>query len=301
MKKITLLFVSLILFSGNMWAQTQQEAPQTSQPQVKKSLVVDGPFRREIIEEKEPVPYPSVRESDVIWYRTVWRVIDLREKINHSLYYPTEVSQSRKSFVQTMVEAAQAGKLTLYDTDTDEFTTELNPKDIPARFDAEDKVQRRQRMDGTDTTVVIRGEIKWEEVQELLVKEVWFFDKHYSQRFVRITGICPIRVYNKELNTNDEEEESGEKVKQQLFWVYYPHARKILANTSCFTGENEMSQTSFDDLFIKRRFSSYITAIADNQNNRRFESYTRNDFERMLKSEETKIELMNFEHDLWEY
>ncbi|MDR1680580.1 MAG: gliding motility protein GldN [Prevotellaceae bacterium] len=299
MKQITLLFVSLILLIGSLQAQTPQQT--TSSTQGKKSLVVDGPFRREIIEEKDPVPYPSVRESDVIWYRTVWRVIDLREKINHPLYYPTELMQSRKSFVQAMVEAAQAGKLTLYDTDTDEFTTELNPKDIPARFDAEDKVQRRQRMDGTDTTVVIPGEIKWEEVQELLVKEVWFFDKHYSQRFVRITGICPIRLYNKVLNTADEDEESGEKVKQQLFWVYYPNARKILANTSCFTGENEMSQTSFDDLFIKRRFSSYITAIADNQNNRRFESYTRNDFERMLKSEEVKNELLNFEHDLWEY
>jgi gliding motility associated protien GldN len=293
MKKITLSLVSLILLSSSLAAQTTSDE--------KKSLVVDGLFQREIIAEKEPIPYPNVREADVVWYRTVWRIIDLREKINYPLYYPTLPMQGRKSFVQAVVEAAQLGKLTLYDTDTDEFTAELNPKEIAVRFDAGDQTVRRQRMDGTDTTYVIHNEIKWDEVQELLVKEVWYFDKHYSQRYVRITGICPIRVYNKELNSSDEEEESGIKAKRQLFWVYYPSARKVLANTPCFTGENEMSQTSFDDLFTKRRFSSYITAIADNQNNRRLDTYTRNDFELMIKADALKTDLMNFEHDLWEY
>jgi gliding motility associated protien GldN len=305
MKKITLLIGSLALWGGSLTAQTPTEAPiqsQQSQQPAKKSLVIDGLFQREIIQEKEPVPYPSVRESDVIWYRTVWRVIDLREKINYPLYYPTEQQQGRKSFVQAIVEAAQAGKITLYDPVDDEFTTELNPKDIPERFDAADKVTKRQKMDGTEETVTIRGEIRWQEVKELLVKEVWFFDKHDSRRSVRITGICPIRVYDKDVRTGDDEsEDSGEKARKQLFWVYYPNARRILANTACFTGSNEISQTSFDDLFTNRHFSSYITAVADNQNNRELDTYTRNDFEKMLKSEALKTEMLNFEHDLWEY
>jgi gliding motility associated protien GldN len=156
-------------------------------------------------------------------------------------------------------------------------------------------------MDGTgDTTVIIRGQINWSEVQELLVKEEWFFDTRYSQMFVRIIGICPIRVYYRQLRTVDEEEE-GEKVKARLFWVYYPEIRKTLANTLCFTGENEISQMSFDDLFLKRYFNSYIVAEANNQNNRLISSYTRNDFEMMLESEKIKQELFNREQDVWEY
>ncbi len=296
---ITLTLFSLFALAGSSVFAQQQPAT----VQAKKSLVLDGAFQREIIKDKEPIPYPSVRESDVIWSKTIWRTIDLREKINYPLYYPTELMQSRRSLVQTFVQAAQSGQITVYDTDTDEFTTVLKPKDITSRFNAGDRRVTKQKADGSgDTTVIIRGEINWGEVQELLIKEVWFFDKHYSQMFVRIIGVCPVRVYNKELRTgSDEEDTMGERAKQQLFWVYYPDARKVLANTPCFTGENETSQTSFDDLFLKRRFNSYIVAESDNQNNRKLSSFSRNDFEKMLKAEEIKNKLFNFEQDLWEY
>jgi gliding motility associated protien GldN len=267
-----------------------------------RSLVTDGAFNRDIVQEKEPIPYPYTREADVVWAKKIWRVIDLREKINYPLYYPTEVMQGRKSLVQALVQAIQAGKITAYDTDSDEFTTVLDAKTLITRFNAADRKQVRQKMDGTgDTTVIIRGQINWSEVQELLVKEEWFFDARYSQMFVRIIGICPIRVYHRQLHTADGDEEEGEKVKARLFWVYYPETRKTLANTLCFVGENEISQMSFDDLFLKRFFNSYIVAEANNQNNRLISSYTRNDFEMMLESERIKNEIFNYEQDLWEY
>ena len=36
------------------------------------------------------IPYEYVREADAIWSKRVWEYIDLREKINHSLYYPLD-------------------------------------------------------------------------------------------------------------------------------------------------------------------------------------------------------------------
>ena len=109
-------------------------------------------------------------------------------------------------------------------------------------------------------------------------------------------------VYAKEIQTADEEEEIvPEMIKKQLFWIYYPDARKVLANTPCFVGESEVTQISFDDLFQKRRFSSYIRAISNNQNNRQIHNYTRNGMEAMLESERLKQEIFNFESDLWEY
>jgi len=291
-------FITFLLLSALLLASSPAFAQQTE----KSSLVLDGAFRRDIIQEKEPIPYPVTREADVIFLKKIWRTIDLREKINYPLYYPTVMMQGRKSLVQTLVQAAQAGKITLYDIDSDEFTTVLQPTDITKRFNAEDRTERRRNMSDTgDTTVLIRGQINWGEVQELLVKEEWFFDAHYSQMFVRIIGICPVRVYNKELRTAEEENNESERVKQQLFWVYYPDARKLLANTTCFTGQNEISQISFDDLFTKRYFNSYITAESDNQNNRRIQDYTRNDFEMMLESQKIKEKLFNWEQDLWEY
>lgn len=293
-------FITFSLFSIFLLAGSGAVAQQ--QLQQKQSLVMDGAFHRDIVQEKEPFPYAPIRESDVVWSTKIWRIIDLRERINYPLYYPTEVMQGRKSLVQALVQAIQSGKITAYDTDSDEFTTVLKPNALISRFNAADRKQVRQKMDGTgDTTVIIRGQINWSEVQELLVKEEWFFDTRYSQMFVRIIGICPIRVYHRQLRTGDDDEEEGEKVKARLFWVYYPEIRKTLANTMCFTGENEISQMSFDDLFLKRYFNSYIVAEANNQNNRLISSYTRNDFEMMLESENIKTKLFNFEQDVWEY
>ena len=35
-------------------------------------------------------PYQHIREGDMMWSKKIWRIIDLRQRINHPLYYPTE-------------------------------------------------------------------------------------------------------------------------------------------------------------------------------------------------------------------
>ena len=39
---------------------------------------------------REVVPLSHLREADVMLSRKIWREIDLRQKINHPLYYPQE-------------------------------------------------------------------------------------------------------------------------------------------------------------------------------------------------------------------
>ena len=60
-----------------------------------------------------------------------------------------------------------------------------------------------------------------------------------------------------------------------------------------------MSRPSFDDLFIKRRFGSYITKES-NVYDRRIEDYA-SGLNALLESERIKSEIVNMEHDLWEY
>ena len=292
MKK--LLFIALAAFySVSLLAQPKQ------------GLVPDTNVPKTIIKERKPIPYPNTREADVIWSTKLWRVIDLREKMNHPLYYPIMEMQNRQSFVQALYKAAVEGEITVYDpTDGDEFTVALTPAEVQGKFEIGERTETRRKLDDSgDTTIVVQSSFNWGEVQELLVKEEWFFDKHYSRMFTRIIGICPIRVYSRELGGEDDEGDDivGDQVKKQLFWAYYPEARNVLAHVACYVSENEVSQLSFDDLFQNRRFSSYIVAQSNVMNNRWLNTYTRTGLEAMLESQRIESAIFNFEHDLWEY
>jgi gliding motility associated protien GldN len=314
MKKIIFLTIAAILLLVTNVAVTSAQAPAATQPQgasttqnsangVKKSLAQDGLFQRKIIATRDPIPYPYIREADVIWSKRIWRTIDLREKINFSLYYPTVDMALRRSLVQTLVDAIRSGEVRAFDPFDDEFTTLLSPQDLSSRFDAVDKSERRQKMDGSgDTTIIIAGEYKWDEVRELLIKEDWFFDKHYSKMMVRIVGICPIKVYRKQLNTgNDEDDAEGELQKKQLFWVHYDEVRKVLARTPAYLANNDATPISYDDIFNGRRFSSYITKESNPHNNRPISDYISDGYAALLESERIKNAIFTFEHDLWEY
>jgi gliding motility associated protien GldN len=269
----------------------------------KKNLAPDGLFHKQTIVTRQPIAYPRIREADVIWSKRIWRVIDLREKINLPLYYPTTEMTLRSSLLQTLVEAIRSGEIRAFNPDNDdEFTTLISPQELSERFDATDqKVTRRKMDDSGDTTMTIRGTYNWDEVRELLIKEDWFFDKHYSRMMVRIVGICPIRVYKKALDTGGDEEEEGEEVKKQLFWVHYDESRPVLARTPAYLPNNDATNMSYDDLFNMRRFTSYITKESNPHNNRGIATYTPNGYAAMLESERIKNDIFTFEQDLWEY
>ncbi len=299
MKKLVFIVSLTVLFAATSMAQTPPPASPTGS---KRSLVPDTNVPKTMLKEKQAPSYPYSREADIVWSRKVWRTIDLRQKLNYPLYFPTVEMQERKSLVQTLVNAANEGKIKLYDTDTDEFTTILTPEEVRAKFGATERTEVRPKLDGSgDTTIVIRGEFNWAEVRELIVKEEWIFDKHYSRVFVRVIGICPVRVYSRELRTGDDEVATGDEVKTKLFWAYYPESRNVLASTPCFISANDVTQVSFDDIFQIRRFDSYISAISNQMNNRLISSYTRTGLEAMLEAQRIEKELFNFEHDLWEY
>jgi gliding motility associated protien GldN len=295
MRRISILLAGAVLMvqSMNIFAQDQK----------KESLVMDGIYVRESVPQRIPIPYPHVREADMMYTKRIWRIIDLREKINHPLYYPTVRMQDRVSFVQRLVDAIKYNEISAYDpASDDEFTTLLSYNQVLQNLDALDKTKTQQSpVTGLDTTVTVKGEIRWGEIKELLVKEEWFFDKQQSSMQVRIIGICPIRHFYRELKTGGEEEVTGELQRQPLFWIYFPEARKVLANTAVFNDFNDAQRITFDDLFFKRRFSSFITSESNVYDNRRISDYTYGGVPNMQESDRIKNDLFTLEHDLWEY
>ncbi|MDR2126419.1 MAG: gliding motility protein GldN [Prevotellaceae bacterium] len=300
MKKNILLIILGFTFSFSMFAQENVKTQQTEQQGKKKSLVAGTNIPKKDMTERSVVPYPETDESEVVWQRKIWRAVELSEKMNYPLYFPTIETASHKSFIQTLMEGIEKGEIVAYNED---FTDTLSLKNIREQFDAQDREYVEEKLDGSgDTTIFVKGSFNWGDVKELLITEEWFFDKRYSQMYVRIVGICPVRVFQRAITTADgEEERTSEYSKKQLFWIYYPDARKYLAKTLCFTTKNEAAPMSYDDVFQRRKFSSRIISEGLSMNNRHVDDYTRSGLESMLESLRLEKEIMNTEHDFWEY
>lgn len=290
MKKQLLLFVLTCAFAmmGALQTQAQEE-------------VIDGLFEKQHVINREPVPYPSIREADVMWAKRVWRIIDLREKMNLPLYYPTTPMDDRLSLIDLLMEGIKNGEITAYSADTeDEFTTSISYEDVMSNMGAETRIEEVEQEDGTfEEKEVSRGP-QTRQVKQIMIKEIWFFDRNYSKLDVRVMGICPIREFTDEDMEDDEDAEDAGVVKQQAFWVYFPEARDLLAQHEVFNPRNDAQRRSFDDIFIKRHFNGYIVQEANVYDNRSIESYTVGK-EAVLESERIEEDIFNWEQDVWEF
>ena len=269
---------------------------------IKAQDVLNGVYVKEKTVNRKPIPYQYLREADVMWSKIIWRMIPLREKMNHPLYYPETSIGDRMSLIDLLLWGVNNQGLTAYDeADGDEFATVMTISDIEERFDAKPDTNWVEDVEtGELTPVPIEGEIYSREVKYFLVKELWFFDKQRSVMDVRIIGLCPIREYSKNEDADIEGSGTEQMSKVKLFWIYFPEARKILASHEVFNPYNDAERMSFDDLFFKRFFSSYIVQESNSYNNRAISEYTIG-LESLLEAERIKESIFNFEQDLWVY
>jgi gliding motility associated protien GldN len=171
--------------------------------------------------------------------------------------------------------------------------------DVMSAMGAETRVEEIQQEDGTYEEREVSIGPQTRQIKQVMVKEMWYFDRNYSKLDVRILGICPIRQYADE-DMESDEGEGGAVVKQQAFWVYFPEARDLLAQYEVFNPYNDAQRRSFDDIFIKRHFGSYIVRESNVHNNRSIDSYTVGK-EAVLESERIEQEIFNWEQDVWEF
>jgi len=254
----------------------------------------DGVYDRVNTAEKKPVPYVNVREADVFWKKRVWEVIDFREKMNQSFYYPEVPHNNWKSFMTVIMEALKDGSLTAYDasSSTDEFNLPLTYQEIISKYDKTDTIQKQRPYppyESFDTVIV--SKFNPADVKKIRIKEDWFFDKQRSVMDVRIIGICPV--------TDNFDEKGNFRGVEPMFWIYFPEARPIFAKTEVFNRFNGAAQLTYDDLFWKRIFSSYIYKV-ENVYDRKIIDYSQG-LDALLEAEQVKKDIFDFEQDLWEY
>ena len=286
MKLAFKLFGLVFFFALCNTASAQQPdniLTESSDPNAGKPL--DDITTKSITNERQVLPYDHVREADIFWEKRIWRVIDIREKMNLPFAYP------ERPFFSILMDAATTGEITVYSTEDDKFTSQLTPDEVASMGATIDTVITFDPETYEEQLQVVRNDINPEDVKRFRMKEVWFFDEESSTLQVRILGIAPLI---------DKTDENGNFLYEKpMFWVYYPEARQTLARERVFNIGNDASAVTWEDLMEMRYFSSYIFKES-NVRDRRIQDYLTG-IDILLEADKIKQEIFNFEHDLWSY
>ena len=250
---------------------------------------------------RKVIPYPYIREADVMWGKKVWEVIDLREKMNFSLYYPNAPLTDRISLwdiIRNGVYPPEGGSgiaaLTAYSAMDNSFNTTISRKEL------------KELMDRTDTAWVPSDDdpnrlvpkaysttLSSADIRQYWMQEEWIFDKQRSVLECRILAIMPV-IEKK----NDKGEVQG---LASTFWISFAELRPLLVQQYAFLRKNSVHQLTYDDLFTKRMFSSYIIK-EDNPADRMIAEYKgANTLDALLESEQIKEGIRNKESDMWHH
>lgn len=250
----------------------------------------DGIYDKENAINRRFIPYTHLREGDVQWERRVWREIDLREKINHPLYYPTfPLVTGRPSFFQILQKHILDGSIIAFSDE--EFLVPFEKQAIVDKLKKCDSLQESSvDAEGNEIlTSVYKCDSTsiYGQIRKYKLKEDWFFDKQKSVLEVRILGIGAY--------TFDEDKEAS----KELFWVYFPACRPIFATYEVFNTKNDSERRTFEDIFWKRFFNSTVVKES-NVYDRIIGEYAKG-IDALLESDRIKGDIFRYEHDLWHF
>ena len=325
------LSVVVLLQVGTSFSQDIEGGPVN----VPVNGIVDGVFIQEHIPTKRMIPYEFVREADVIWSRRVWESIDLREKINHPLYFPFDSyeasgwvkNSSRWSLWTVLKTNILNGELTVFSpynplaymvTDGDQLKYPIEPETGKNYFTdslyrntlfsymgalGAEQTQAISNSLGEDSTVIIDGITTYiyppRDTTWLVSKDIIQYRMKEDWFFDKERSVLDVRIIAIAPVVYAKDDQGQITGMKELFWLYFPHCRFVLNNYFVYNESNDAQWMSFDDLFWKRRFTCSIYKES-NVFDRKVETY-KTGVDALYEAEKIKEEIRTIEHDVWSF
>lgn len=271
----------------------------------KKSLRNDGAVEKNLVKDRTPLPYEHIREDDAVYMQRIWRDIDAREKINQPFVYKADEDDGNQRFISILLKAIQDGPdnggVTAFANTDDRFTTPMTIPDV-ARMIAGEPVLVPIYGEGDNASDVVSykevmPEVNLDSFYKFRIKEEVIFDKESSRLVWRILGIAPLKNMTASDGTSLGESE--------LFWIYYPDLRPILAKYEVYNGKNYGARMSWEELFESRMFYGRIVkSTLDNPGDLYIKDqlgFKNSNILQLLEGENIKDKVFNYEQNLWSY
>ncbi len=292
MKKVLLSILAMVSLAMASNAQSVIDANDGRNP--------NDFYQQGIVVGKRAMPYPYLRESDVVWRTTIWRQIDFNESFNQFFYFPYEQEQNtqgRINLVNLILNSVKNGSYEIYEDD-----------DMKVPIDVETALKQTESRSTKENEV---GEDEWGEpiiqidtvydaldpasVTMAKIKEYWYIDKQDTRQKVRITGLS--FRYQKDVIKAGEAD-------TQLDWTFwvpmdFMTVRQVLVNANAYDENNDVAERSYDDVFVQRYFDSYVVRES-NVHNRAITNYLTG-VDAIYESQLIEDKIFDIESDMWEY
>ncbi|MDN3665803.1 gliding motility protein GldN [Algibacter miyuki] len=253
------------------------------------------------VDNDKPLEYGYVDDRDILFSKMTWEKIVLDERANFPLYYPVDtnnISSNRRSLYDVLMKNIKNGNIeNIYDDSY--FNGKRTLLDIESALVKVDTteygIEQLNAGETLSAEYINKRSITSAEIREYHIKGLWYFDKRQAEMKYRLLGIAPVAP---DVNFIDD----AEPDLVELFWIFFPDARKVLHEAKSFNNKNSSMPFSFDHILNARRFQGYTYKEENVQGDRAVSEYISNNaLMQLLESDRIKDKIRDFELDMWTY
>ncbi|KAA9331935.1 type IX secretion system ring subunit PorN/GldN [Adhaeribacter soli] len=255
----------------------------------------------------ESVQPDRIPSKDMMYKKTVWRTIDLREKQNKPLFaFNNEITK-------ILVEAVRRGDLPVYKNDSlisrlssKEFFANMtmveegnepSPEEIRLGFTRqEDDDWKRFASANVNSNETKANEFLPRELYLLEIKEDAIFDKKRSRMYHEIQSLTLIVPASLKTNLRNRDIIVGSFKYVDLVKVFHLYK----ADAFWINPRNDAENKNLAEAFELRLFSSFITKVS-NPDNASLEDLYKGPGQGLLASQQKADKMLEFEYNLWSF
>lgn len=249
-----------------------------------------------------PAIKPKVIESQVLFKKTIWRRMDLKERQNRPFF------SINGELTAVIIEAAKKGLIFPYDNDS--CTTRLPLKVFEERISQEDdsgddpnagadpddpfaQLNQQNATPENDGPIWIPAN----EFDNLQIKEDLFFDRLRSRMYYDIKAVTLYLPSTSFYNNGGFNKQIASFKYSELEKLF----REVMPEKSIwYNNQNQAQHRNFADAFALRLFSAPIIKISNATDKTIREIYGEGK-QGIIASQKLEHELVDFENQLWEF
>lgn len=241
-----------------------------------------------------------IHESDIMYKKTILRALDLREKQNQPIF------SRNKEITRLLIEATRRGEVTPYATDSlkegriltlsefDEVMRIPTSLDTMALYD----MYGPEWKTNPEVAPMLASQFYFpQDLYQMQIKEDLIFDKQRSRMYFDIHSITML------IPADHPQNVKGIEIPVASF-EYKELAENVFKdnpNAIWYNPKNEQEHRNLADAFELRLFSSYIIRVSNPMNAYLVDIYGGDQQKGILASQWAAFELLEYEHNLWEF